>query len=655
MDNQYKQNHQELPQRIREWLNDRGIRDEVIDRHFLGWNGRAITIPIFDKDGSFSFFKFRRDPEDINPDTSKYWYKAGSSAELYGWENIRNKRSPIVICEGELDLLVLESNGIPAVTGTGGAGTFKEEWAEQLRAIREIYICLDNDDAGRKGAENIAKLIPHARVIVLPDEVGEEGDITDFFVKCRRTKEEFMQLFSEAKTLEQIGRETEIKIQELEAQNRRYSIKKPSKIVSFEEWKWLIAKNFPELVFPAEVGASVIVQLLIKDITNPFGLVYVDVPSSGKTIVINFFSESEIAYPTDNFTPASFVSQAANVPKKQLEGIDLLPRIRYRALIIRDLAPIFGLRGDDLLKNMSILTRVFDGEGLSLDGGVHGHRGYQGDYLFMFLAASTPISSRIWKLMSSVGSRLYFLSINGKEKDEEELMGQIGNSTVRVKEKECRASTANFIASLWAEHPEGIEWNKSKDQSELLPLIARIAKLLARLRGTVQVWEKRGTEEYEHEPPIIEKPDRISQNLYNLARGHAVVRGDCSINWEDISVVLRVALDSASPSRVKLFKLLLEHGGKLKSSTIMEALRCSRQVALKNMKMLEALNLVTYDLKLGGDRSSSQEEQKGTDYIIKLRPDLKWFLNDECQLLRAGKSHEEQNKTQGQINLIKSI
>jgi hypothetical protein len=95
---------------------------------------------------------------------------------------------------------------------------------------------------------------------------------------------------------------------------------RPEKEISFEEWREVIKRNFPELLFSAETGLSIISQILIKDITNPFALVLVDVPSSGKTIVVNFFADiRELAYPSDKFTPSSFLSNASNVKKSELK------------------------------------------------------------------------------------------------------------------------------------------------------------------------------------------------------------------------------------------------------------------------------------------------------------------------------------------------
>ena len=65
--------------------------------------------------------------------------------------------------------------------------------------------------------------------------------------------------------------------------------------------------------------------------------------------------------------------------------------------LVPELAPLFGLRNEDLLENFSILTRVLDGQGLSTDSGVHGRPGHTGDYLFSWIGCTTPIEHRVWK------------------------------------------------------------------------------------------------------------------------------------------------------------------------------------------------------------------------------------------------------------------
>ncbi len=196
-----RQYHTALPERIRRYLVDvRGISDDSINHHLLGWDGRRITIPIFNRDGLFSFFKLAKDPQDTS-DSPKMLALPGSHAELYGWERVMVNPERIVICEGEFDRLVLESRGLAAVTSTGGAQVFRAEWAEDFKEIPNVYVAFDNDAAGRAGAERVARLIPQVRLVSWPEEIGEGGDVTDFLVRLGRTVEDFEQLLAVAQTL----------------------------------------------------------------------------------------------------------------------------------------------------------------------------------------------------------------------------------------------------------------------------------------------------------------------------------------------------------------------------------------------------------------------------------------------------------------------
>jgi DNA primase len=193
--------HRNLPERIRDYLRrERGIADEVIDLHFLGWKGQRITIPITDRNGQVIAFKFAKDPADTT-DSPKMLATPGARAELYGWERVLAKPTQIIICEGEFDRLVLESQGLAAVTSTGGALTFRPEWGPYFDPIPSIYVCFDNDDAGREGAQRVAVAIPRARIVRLPEEIGEGGDVTDFFVRLGRGRDEFERLLAAAQPL----------------------------------------------------------------------------------------------------------------------------------------------------------------------------------------------------------------------------------------------------------------------------------------------------------------------------------------------------------------------------------------------------------------------------------------------------------------------
>ncbi len=197
--------HQNLPERIQSWLKEkRGLSDEIINKFKLGWDDKALTIPIYDKENQYLFFKFRKDPQD-NTDSAKYWYSSNSSAELYGWEHITNPKPSLILCEGELDRLILETHNLPAITSTSGAGTFKEEWTEILNALpSQIFICFDNDEAGMDGSGRIAELMSEAKIIRIPKSDSVK-DVTDFITI--KGIEEFKKLMDEARTLAEIEEE----------------------------------------------------------------------------------------------------------------------------------------------------------------------------------------------------------------------------------------------------------------------------------------------------------------------------------------------------------------------------------------------------------------------------------------------------------------
>src|ERR1700688_497362 len=192
--------HRRLPARIRTYLMEtRGLSGDVIDEYLLGWSGFRVTIPVKNREGAIIFFRLARDPEDsVSP---KMMSTPGSRVTLYGQEIFRDQPARIIICEGEFDRLVLETHGFHGVTSTGGAGAFPEEWARCFFGIPEVYVCFDLDDAGKQGALRVARFIQHARIVTLPPEVGEKGDLTDYFVRLKHSAADFEALLRQAEPL----------------------------------------------------------------------------------------------------------------------------------------------------------------------------------------------------------------------------------------------------------------------------------------------------------------------------------------------------------------------------------------------------------------------------------------------------------------------
>lgn len=80
----------------------------------------------------------------------------------------------VFVCEGETDCISLidagaERDGKTAVVAQPSCDTFKSEWA-RLFIGKEVIVCLDNDDPGRRGTAKTVELIrPYARSVSVLD------------------------------------------------------------------------------------------------------------------------------------------------------------------------------------------------------------------------------------------------------------------------------------------------------------------------------------------------------------------------------------------------------------------------------------------------------------------------------------------------------
>jgi hypothetical protein len=256
-----------------------------------------------------------------------------------------------------------------------------------------------------------------------------------------------------------------------------------------------VERCFPAIVDETIICLSVAATLLLHDQQNPVALNLEGPPSSQKTTLIDFFAGAgaDKVYRSDKFTPKSFVSHSASVKREKLDEVDLLPRIQHRVFLIPELAPLFGLRNEDLLENFSILTRVLDGQGLSTDSGVHGQRGHTGDYLFAWIGCTTPIQHRVWKTMGKLGSRLLFLEMPNDEWSAEQLVNDIaGAVSYRERVERCTEAVADFLDVLWRESGgvRAVRWDCAGDPKDVMLRLAEYARALAVLRGTTSVWRE---------------------------------------------------------------------------------------------------------------------------------------------------------------------
>lgn len=100
---------------------------------------------------------------------------------LFGWHLIPETARSVVICEGEIDAMSFYQYGIPALSVPFGGGRGeKQRWIEyeldNLNRFDEIFICMDNDDAGREGAKEIIDRLGayRCKIVELPMKDANE-------------------------------------------------------------------------------------------------------------------------------------------------------------------------------------------------------------------------------------------------------------------------------------------------------------------------------------------------------------------------------------------------------------------------------------------------------------------------------------------------
>jgi CRP-like cAMP-binding protein len=206
--------HAKLTPERRAYYHGRGISDEFIDKFKLGWNGRRYSIPVF-VDGKLANIRLRRDDANARDRTGKMLpFEKGRGATVFNQDALRDA-DVAIITEGEFDAILLCQQGWTAVSGTAGAETFLDEWAELFDHLRAVYICYDNDEAGHNGANKVSTILgerarqqgaaDRVKIIDLPEEVGESGDVTDFLVRLGKTSADWADLLSDARTYEPQG------------------------------------------------------------------------------------------------------------------------------------------------------------------------------------------------------------------------------------------------------------------------------------------------------------------------------------------------------------------------------------------------------------------------------------------------------------------
>lgn len=145
-----------------------------------------VTFPIRNASGTIVGFGGRdvtghANGKYINTNETPLFHKRDI---LYGLDTARraiSKSSDVIVCEGYMDTIALQTHGFENAVGAMGTAVTEENLRYLARSVDRIYICLDADEAGQKSAARVASKIPSnyapsVLVVTLPRRMAKDPD-----------------------------------------------------------------------------------------------------------------------------------------------------------------------------------------------------------------------------------------------------------------------------------------------------------------------------------------------------------------------------------------------------------------------------------------------------------------------------------------------
>ena len=509
---------------------DRGIPLAKLQSSGITWDGSRWIIPSYSKAGKLVYLSFYK------PGNGVIGLSKGLTAgvALYGAERLGDKsrkKEAVYACEGFWDMLAMElilenaqEDGI--CIGVPGAGTFKEQWAENIQG-RNFYCCYDNDLPGRQGIKK-AHLKAHNFVktfsmVSWPETLPEGYDIRDFY-RYDGSFERLSELFVDYNEASESGFEEENDIVEFPplAEGNRPRLRDVLTIYEKHLCMTDDLRNAIRIIY------AIIISNQLPG--EPLWLHIVGVPGSCKTELLTSCSAVGNTILQSTLTPHSLISGFMLPGGKDPS---LLPRLFDKTFILKDFTEILAMNKPSQEEIIGILRGAYDGH-VEKQFGNGQSREYKGQFTML-----TGVTPRIYgSNSSSLGERFLLYNIQhvpGADMSHV-IKAAMGNSGIEIQmKKELQDAAKSFL-----------EWDIQKTDlpevsEDIKARIIKLAQLVSMLRATV---EKVGQSERLAYRPGYEVGTRLAKQFFKLAQSLGLLNYPARVGEDEYSLVQRVALDS---------------------------------------------------------------------------------------------------------------
>jgi hypothetical protein len=382
----------------------------------------------------------------------------------------------------------------------------------------------------------------------------------------------------------------------------------------------------PEIAEALRAELALVAQLSYADISCCIALILEGPSGAGKSALIEMLNPIEETRPylrrEDRFTAPAFVSNASNRNASQLDKMDLLPKLKHRVMLTKELASMFGSDDKALRETFGIIAAVLDGRGYRTATGSHGERGYEGDFRFNWIGATTPVATRIHNLMAGFGCRFLFYECRFPEPDFEEISSKMKNASSYSMQEQCNALVNEFIKQHFERYKvKSVSLVDIECPDEVFKGLYGFAKLMTLGRRAVFHDEASATgSENEAERAYFASPPELVWRPIEMFRsiciGNALMSDRKRLTADDLAIIRHIAMSSIPDKRRKLLRCLIREGGRLTSTDAEKQLRCSRPTAIKWMRELAATEICAFHDNESGNNDPS---------LITLN-EMFWFL-----------------------------
>jgi hypothetical protein len=176
----------------------RGLTRHTIRQYRLGFDGRAIVIPV--TDGRQRVVNIRRRFLSPQADGPKITGLRGRAARLYpGGE----RRRTLLLGEGEFDVLLARQHGLPAVTSTAGT-SWSSSWDRHIRRRRVVVLYDAGEQSFQLACDRARKLVAAGAMDAWAIDLRQAGladgeDLTDWFLTYNFSVEKLIRLIRSAR------------------------------------------------------------------------------------------------------------------------------------------------------------------------------------------------------------------------------------------------------------------------------------------------------------------------------------------------------------------------------------------------------------------------------------------------------------------------